>query len=112
MDKSDPLDPIWMDQIRTEREREIVGRNRSRSGGATLADGVKVTGVSEKGPTGHDLMNRGHGMTRERWRSRLGPLHGRGTARAVTAVAGVEKSSTTHAEMALEATVRLGNRTT
>ena len=26
-----------------------------------MADGEKVAGTSEKGPMGHDLMNRGHG---------------------------------------------------
>ena len=49
MDESDPWDPIWMEQIRMEREREIVGRNRSRRGSVVMADDEKVAGASEKG---------------------------------------------------------------
>jgi hypothetical protein len=44
MDESDPLDLIWTDQIRTEREREIAGRNRSPRGGMAMAGGEKVAG--------------------------------------------------------------------
>lgn len=48
MDESDPVDPIRTNQIRTKREREIVGRNRSRHGGAAMANNKKVIDASER----------------------------------------------------------------